>query len=134
MKQLLRKYREQLLYILFGGLTTLVNLLVYDLCARRLGLSTVLSTGAAWVLSVLFAYATNRRWVFESQARGPAAVLREMGSFFLCRLLSGLMDVAIMYVFVDLLHLNGMAVKLASNVLVIIVNYVASKLLIFRRK
>ncbi len=134
MKQLLHKYREQILYVLFGGLTTLVNLAVYYLCATPLGLGTVVSTGIAWVLSVLFAYVTNRRWVFESQTRGAAAVLREMGSFFLCRLLSGLMDMAIMYLFVDLLHLNDMVIKLASNVLVIIVNYIASKLLIFRKK
>lgn len=134
MKRLWQKYREQLLYVLFGGLTTLVNIVAYYLCATPLGLGTVPSTGIAWVLSVLFAYVTNRRWVFESHARGTSAIAREMGAFFLCRLLSGLMDMAIMYVFVDMLRFDGMVVKVASNVLVIIVNYVASKLLIFRNR
>ena len=134
MKRLWQKYREQLLYVLFGGLTTRVNIVAYYLCATPLGLGTVSSTGIAWVLSVLFAYVTNRRWVFESHTRGASAIAREMGAFFLCRLLSGLMDMAIMYVFVDMLRFDGMVVKVASNVLVIIVNYVASKLLIFRNR
>lgn len=134
MKRLWQKYREQLLYVFFGGLTTLVNIVAFYLCDTVLHLGTVPATCLAWALSVLFAYATNRRWVFESRVRGARAILREMGSFFLCRLLSGLMDIAIMYVFVDVLHLGSMAVKLASNVLVIIVNYIASKLFIFRKR
>ena len=133
MKQLLRKYRDVWLYLVFGALTTLVNFLGYYLLSGPLALATVPATCIAWALSVAFAYGTNRRWVFCSQEKTPAGILREMGSFVACRLLSGLLDVGIMFVFVDLLHGPDLLVKLLSNVIVILVNYIASKLLIFRR-
>ena len=94
-------------------------------------LSTVLSTVIAWVISVLFAYLTNRTWVFESQAQTAVEILREMGAFFLGRSATGALDLAIMYVCVDRIGLPDMPVKLASNVVVIILNYVVSKLIIF---
>lgn len=133
MKELLHKYRSLLLYGFFGVLTTLVNLLSYRVAEAWMHLPTVAATCLAWALSVAFAYMTNRRWVFQSKENSPRGILREIGSFVACRLLSGLLDVAIMYVCVDLLHLNSMLIKLLSNVLVIIVNYIASKLLVFRR-
>lgn len=132
MQSYLTKYREQLLYLLFGALTTLVNLVSFYLC-DLCGMATLLSTALAWVLSVLFAYLTNRRWVFESRVQGFAPVMKEMGEFFLCRGLSGLMDMGIMALFADALGFNKMVVKILSNVLVIILNYVASKLVIFRK-
>lgn len=131
MRKLFERYRSLLLYLIFGGLTTLVNIVAYYLLSR-MGVSTVPATGIAWVLSVAFAYVTNRRWVFASKATAPMEVAREAGSFVLCRLLSGLMDIAIMYVCVDLLHWNDMLIKVISNVLVVIANYVASKLFVFR--
>ena len=73
LKELFRKYREQIAYLFFGGVTTVVNIVTYWLLAR-LGLSTGLANGIAWVLSVLVAYVTNRVWVFESKSRGLAAV------------------------------------------------------------
>ena len=132
-KALLRKYRSLLLYGLFGVLTTLVNLLSFRAAEVWLHLPTVPATCLAWVLSVAFAYVTNRRWVFESREHSLRGILREIGSFTACRLMSGLMDVGIMYVCVDLLKLNSLLIKLLSNVLVVIVNYIASKLLVFRR-
>ena len=89
MRELLRRYRHQLLYLFFGVCTTVVNVLVYGLCARLTPLSTAACTGLAWVAAVLLAYATNRTWVFGSRARGVSGVLRELGSFFLCRLATG---------------------------------------------
>ena len=132
--ELLRRYKSQILYLFFGGCTTLVNVAVYGLCAHMANLSTTLSTVIAWALSVLFAYLTNRTWVFESRARTAPDVLREMGYFFLCRLATGALDLAIMYVCVDRLGLPDMPVKLLSNVVVIVLNYVASKLFIFAKK
>ena len=128
------KYREAILYIFFGGCTTFVNIIVYYICAHLLLLATAPSTVIAWILSVAFAYLTNRIYVFESRSRGLAAILREIGAFVSCRLLTGVMDLAIMYVCVDLLHFNDLIIKIISNVLVIVLNYVASKLLIFRKK
>ena len=134
LSELLQKYKSQLLYLFFGGCTTLVNIIVYGVCAHPAGLSTTVSTVIAWVVSVLFAYLTNRTWVFESQARTAGDILREMGSFFLGRVATGVLDWAIMYVCVDRLGLPDMPIKLLSNVVVIILNYVISKLIVFSKK
>lgn len=130
----LKKYREQLLYLIFGGLTTLVNILVYFVCDSLWHWGTVWSTIIAWVVSVLFAFVTNKLFVFESKTRSPKALLWEAGSFFGCRLFSGVLDLAIMWLTVDLLHWPSLLMKIISNVLVIILNYVFSKWLIFRKK
>lgn len=132
-KKLFNKYKEMILYLFFGGCTTLVNIIAYYICSK-IGIGTAVSTVIAWVLSVLFAYITNRKYVFESKAIGFLTIIKETANFFFCRLATGLLDLAIMVVFVDLLHFNGMTIKILSNIIVIILNYVASKLLIFRKK
>lgn len=131
LRELLQRYRRQLLYLFFGVCTTVVNVLVYGLCARLTPLSTTASTCLAWAAAVLLAYVTNRSWVFESGARTVPGVLREVGSFFLCRLATGGLDLAVMYACVDRLGLPDIPVKAASNILVIVLNYAASRLLVF---
>ena len=133
-KELWAKYKDLIPYGIFGVLTTVVNVLVYALCAKTFGLSTVVSTAIAWVAAVLFAYITNRKWVFHSKTTGAAAIVKEIVSFFVCRLLTGVLDVGIMKLFVDILGFNDVIVKVASNIVVIILNYVASKLVIFKKK
>ncbi len=131
---LLRKYRHVLLYGIFGVLTTVVNIVVYWVMAHLLHLTTTPSTLIAWVVAVLFAYLTNRKWVFDSQAEGNKQILAELISFFLCRIATGVVDWLCMFAFVDLLHLNDVLIKAAANVLVIILNFIASKWLIFKKK
>lgn len=128
----MKKYKEMILYLMFGGATTAVNMIVYYVCARLLNIHTAFSTGAAWLLSVLFAFVTNKIWVFESRSRGRA-FWQEMISFFSCRLLTGILDVIIMYVSVELLNRNDMVMKVLVNVLVVVLNYGAGKLVIFRQ-
>lgn len=70
LKALYEKYKDLIPYVIFGVLTTIVNYVSYWLFAHPLGCGTVFSTAVAWVLSVLFAYVTNRRWVFHSEAKG----------------------------------------------------------------
>ena len=93
----------------------------------------LVSTAIAWVLSVLFAYFTNRVWVFQSTASGTKAILREIGSFFGCRLLSGAIDMGIMFLCVSVLGLPDKLIKILANVVVIILNYLFSKLFIFKK-
>ena len=131
--ELLQRYKSQLLYLFFGGCTTLVNVAVYGLCTRMAALSTALSTSVAWGTAVLFAYLTNRTWVFESRAHTAPGILRELWSFLLCRLATGALDLAIMYLCVDRLGLPDIPVKLLSNLLVIVLNYIASKWIIFSK-
>ena len=129
---LCRQYRELLSYLVFGVLTTAVNYLSY-LVISPFFTYTGVPTVIAWLLSVIFAYLTNRRFVFQSKARGKA-VLKEAGSCFTARVMSGVMDVIIMAVFADWVGFDDRMVKLASNVLVVIFNYIASKLVVFRKK
>ena len=131
--KLLSKHRETILYIVFGVLTTLVNIAAYYVLTRWLAADAAIAAAVAWLLSVLFAYGTNRKWVFESRANGLRAVLAEMIAFFAARLATGLMDIGIMALFVDALHWPDMPVKIASNVLVVILNYAFSKLIVFRK-
>ena len=133
-KKLFAKYGDLISYLFFGVCTTLVNVVSYWGCAHLLHMPTINSTIIAWILAVAFAYVTNRKWVFHSKAHGRAAIIREICSFVVCRLFTGLLDIAIMYVFVDRLHCNDVVVKIISNIVVIIVNYIASKLFIFNAK
>ena len=131
-KTLAVKYQDMILYVFFGALATLVNTASYYLCYNILGVSNVPSVVIAWLLAVIFAFFTNKLWVFRSKSFAPDVLKHEIPTFFGARLLTGLMDLGIMYVAVDVLHGNGTVWKLISNVLVIILNYVASKLIIFK--
>lgn len=126
---LILKYREAVTYLFFGGLTTVINIAVYYICAA-VGMSTAIANAIAWILSVLFAYITNRIWVFRSHSSGKA-LMKEFGSFVACRVATGVLDEIIMIVGVDVLGIWGLGVKVFANILVIILNYVFSKLLIF---
>ena len=133
-RKLIFQYRHELLYLIFGALTTLVNFVVYLGATRLAGMGTTAANALAWLMAVLFAYLTNRTWVFESQATGAREIGAELLRFMAGRVATGLMDIAIMYVSVDLLGANDVVMKILSNVLVIILNYVISKLMVFRKK
>ncbi|MCQ2410253.1 MAG: GtrA family protein [Elusimicrobiaceae bacterium] len=126
------KYKFFVFYGIFGALTTLVNVLVYWLCAHGMRLAVVPSATVAWLIAMLFAYITNRKWVFYSTVTDPAKIAYEMISFFSSRLATGLVDITLMAVFVNLLHFNDLIVKIAANIIVIVLNYLASRFLIFR--
>ena len=128
------KYKEVILYLVFGGLTTLVNIVCYAVCARVFHMGTLVSNGIAWVLSVLFAYVTNKIFVFESKTDGVREAVREFVSFIACRAGTGVLDMAVMYVTVDMLGWYDVLMKILSNIIVIILNFVFSKLVIFRKK
>lgn len=127
------KYKDVILYLIFGGLTTVVNIAVYWICVHVLGTGVMFGTVAAWALAVLFAYLTNRTMVFHSSAAGAQAVLKEIVSFFGCRLGTGVVDWVIMFVFVTVLRFYDMIVKIAANIIVIVLNYVLSKFVIFKK-
>ena len=134
MKALFLKYKEMILYIFFGGLTTLVNWGLYTLLVELFHIPYLWSTAAAQIAAILFAYVTNRVWVFESKVKGVRGIGLEMAKFFGCRAASFVLDMGCMYVGVELLHIDDKWMKLLSNIVVIIVNYVLSKLLVFSGK
>ena len=129
----LRKNKQLLLYLFFGICTTAINTICYWLLYDALTLSNIVSTILAWLAAVLFAFVTNKVFVFESKRTNTTDRLNEVISFFGCRLLTGILDVAIMAFAVDMLQWNGLLWKLISNIIVTIINYIASKYLIFRK-
>ena len=133
-KDLIVKYMDILLYGIFGVLTTIVNIVTYWIMAHPLGMGTMASTVLAWIFAVFLAYLTNRKWVFHSKAVGTKAIVKEIVSFFACRIATGVVDWVCMFVFVELLSFNDVVIKVLANILVIILNYVASKLIIFKQK
>jgi len=128
------KYKKVILYIAFGGLTTLVNVITYFSLAKLLGIQYLISNVVAWTVSVLFAYATNRLYVFASNGQGLIFILGECSAFIGCRLFSGLLDTTVMYVLIDLLRFKDLFVKIIANLLVIILNYGLSKRIVFKDK
>ena len=146
LKDFIKKYYEGLAYLFFGGLATLLNLVVF--AAFQAAFGTVVAAGIGNVLDniicILFAYWTNRTFVFKSTNTGKA-VLAEFGQFVSCRIATMVMDQVIIWLGISVLgpvvsfssadpQLWAMGVKLFSQVIVIVSNYVFSKLLIFKKK
>lgn len=121
--------KELVLYVVFGVLTTIVNIVVYFLFARVLNVNYLFSNVLAWFFSVLFAYVTNRIWVFESR---NSNVLKECALFFGGRLFSGAVDTGLMYLFIDILTIGDVISKIVIQVIVVVLNYVISKLVVFK--
>lgn len=135
MVRLIEKFcnRETISYLIFGVLTTIVNYFTFEIC-KFMNVNYVVSTIIAWVLAVAFAYVTNKLFVFESKSWEKSLVLKEASSFIVCRLFSGACDLGFMVFAVELIHMNDSIAKLVSNVFVVIINYVFSKLFIFKQK
>ena len=125
-------HKQIILYLIFGVCTTVINTVCYWLLYDVLSWSNLLSTVIAWLAAVIFAFVTNKRYVFESKKSGIHEQLTEFASFFSCRILTGILDVVIMAVAVDMLKWNGLVWKLISNIIVTVLNYIASKFLIFK--
>ena len=132
-RALIEKYYDILSYLFFGVLTTVVNYIIYLPCYNILGLSATVSNMMSWVVAVAFAYLTNKPFVFKSHDWSAKTVVPELTKFVGCRLGSGVMETAIIFVTVDLLSWDGNVMKLVTSVLVVIINYVASKLVVFRK-
>ena len=127
------KYSEILWYGFFGVLTTLVNIISFALLDKT-GLNVYFSNLLAWFFSVLFAFITNKLFVFDSKDFTFRVFFKELVSFFFFRIVSLGIDMAGMYVCLETIKLNKMISKIIVNVVVIIANYVFSKLFIFKKK
>lgn len=132
-KELFEKYREVILYIIFGALTTAVNYLIY-LILRFFGVDIYITNFCAWVGAVLFAYFTNRGIVFRSQLTGFSERFKELLAFYSARIFSLVIETILMYVFIEILHWNEFIVKLAVQFVVIALNYIFSKFFVFKKK
>ena len=133
-RALIEKYWDILIYLVFGDLTTVVNYAVYLPVYNFCGISAAVSNMIAWVVAVVFAFLTNKPFVFHSYDWSAKTVVPELIKFVSCRLASGVMETVILFLAVDCMNWDGNIWKLITQVLVIIINYVGSKLLVFRNK
>ncbi len=133
-KKLLIKYKEMILYLVFGGLTTALNIGTYALCYYMIHIPNAPADIIAWIVGVVFAFVTNKLFVFESKSLKADVLVKEAVSFVGCRAATGVLDLVIMILSVNVFHQNELLWKIIANIIVIILNYVASKLLIFRKK
>lgn len=133
-KALFHKHCDILVYLIFGVLTTVVNYLVYLPCYNLAHLPSAVSNMVAWTAAVAFAYVTNKTFVFRSRDWSVQTLLPELAKFLGTRLGSGLLETGILFLLVDVLAMNGNVWKLLTSVLVVVLNYIGSKLLVFRSK
>ena len=126
------KHRVMLLYAIFGLLTTVVNWIVYLPLFYLADFTAVLSNGIAWFCAVLFAFVTNKQFVFKSTDWNLRIIFSEFFRFIGCRILSGIIETVILLVSVDLLQWNGFIWKIVADSMVVILNYIGSKLFVFK--
>lgn len=119
-------------YIIFGIFTTIVNIVSF-FCLDLIGIDYKTSTIIAWVLSVIFAYITNKKYVFKSTTKSVKETVLEFSNFTLGRILSLLIDLLCMFIFIDVLNISNITSKIATNVLVVVINYFISKLFVFKK-
>lgn len=131
--KLLSKYSRVIAYLFFGVCTTAVNVAAYHVFYAVLNVRNVPATIIAWFLAIVFAFITNKRYVFDSKSFKTKLLLREAFSFLVCRAATGIFDVLIMYAAVDLMNRNATVWKIVANIIVIILNYAASRAIIFKK-
>ena len=120
-------------YIFFGVLTTAVNFITYVFFTKVLGIDYKIAASLAWVAAVIFAFITNKLYVFKSKKTTGLAVVKELGSFLFFRILSYFVDIASIIVLVEVLGVWDTIAKIIASAIVAVCNYFASKYVIFRK-
>ncbi len=123
-----------MLYLVFGSLTTLINMLVYFILTRLFHRHYLFANAAAWMLAVAFAYATNKKYVFKSGSNKKVGRLLEVTGFFVFRAISGMLDMLFMFLLISVAHIHDTISKVFVNVLVVVLNYLFSKYIIFKKE
>lgn len=132
LKKFFKKFfsKEVIYYLFFGVLTTLIDAIVFYIFNNIFKINYIISTIIAWSFAILFAYITNKTWVFKSKENSN--ILKEFISFVSFRIASLIMSIIFMIIFIEILSINEFISKLMVNVFVVIANYFFSKILIFK--
>lgn len=126
--------KQTILYIIFGILTTIVNLISYYFFSNIITINYLISNTIAWIISVLFAYMTNKLYVFNSKSIRIDIIIKEFTKFINCRLASGIIEIILLFLLVDMLAVNDIISKLVIGVIVVILNFIFSKLFVFKKQ
>ena len=127
---LYKKYKEIINYLIFGGLTTLISIVTYAIFTKVFYIDYLISNILSWIISVLFAYITNKIFVFESKSKKN---IKEITSFFFFRIVSLVIEMIVLYIFVDMFYIDDLVTKIISQIIVIICNYIFSKVFVFNK-
>lgn len=132
-KPFYEKHKDIVLYIFFGGLTTVVSFVTFWFFVDVVNLHELIANTFSWIFAVAFAFFTNRIWVFNSPTKTVKDFLIQMVLFYGGRLLSFAVEMGIIYIFITLLGYNDLVVKLSATIIVLILNYIISKVIVFRK-
>lgn len=133
LNRVLIRYRELIVYGIFGLGATLINVIIYWILADIFHIHYILSNVLAWFSAFIFAFLTNKVFVFGSRNFKGKIAIQEMFNFFLARVFTGVLDMAIMWLLVDIGNITGVYAKVIVNVVVIVVNYLESKFWVFKK-
>lgn len=128
------KYKEELLYLFFGGLTFFLSIGIYTLLEQLAGLNALAANIASWIAGVTFAFFTTRKWVFKAKTRGIKDLIRQMGDFCAARIMTLALQEILLFIFITLLGFSSILIKTCTEVINIILNYIASKFIIFKNR
>lgn len=128
-----KKNKEMLLYLFFGFLSFLVSIATYGMFNRIFGINELLANILSWIITVLFAFFTNRIWVFQAETDSVAGFLKQMMVFYQGRIITLVIEEIILFVFITMLGMNSMLIKVIAQVVVIVLNYVISKMFVFKK-
>ena len=131
LKSVFKKYKEPLLYIIFGVLTTVVSIAVFWFFTEIIILDELIANIISWIVAVLFAFLTNRKWVFS--ATENQSIFLQAAKFYSGRLITLLIEEVIIFIFITLLSLNSLMIKIASQFVIIVLNYIISKIYVFKK-
>ena len=127
------KYREMLLYLFFGGLSFVVSIATYALFNIELRFNELIANIFSWIITVMFVFLTNRVWVFQTPTKGKTEFVKQMLAFYSGRVVTLIIEEVILLIFITLLGFNSMFVKIVAQIVVILLNYIISKLFIFKK-
>lgn len=125
--------KETISYVIFGILTTIVNLISYYFFSSIININYLISNTISWIISVVFAYITNKFYVFNSKDKKKDVMVKEFIKFVNCRLTSGVIEILLLFLLVDMMKVNDIISKLAIGVIVVVLNFIFSKIFVFQK-
>ena len=126
-----KKHKETLLYLFFGGLSFILSMLLYYIFSEIFAMNVLIANIVSWVIVVAFCFVTNKTYVFEDKSE--KTIIAQLLSFYIGRLVTLGIEELILFVFITLLSFNNMIVKIIAQIIVIILNYIFSKLIVFKK-
>lgn len=130
-KKILNK--ETISYVIFGILTTIINLISYYFFSNIININYLISNIISWIISVSFAYVTNKLYVFNSKDKNKDSVIKEFIKFVNFRLTSGVIEMILLFLLVDMIRVNDIISKLVIGVIVVVLNFIFSKIFVFQK-